>query len=74
MMSLLLFGVDSWVLSDVMMRMVESTYVWFLHQITGKMERQKHEGFWETVDINEVLGVGGMQSAATYIVHWKSRV
>ena len=74
MMAVVFFGMDSWVLSGTMRRMAESTYVEFLHQITGKMTRHKDEGFWETAAVDKIIWVEMMHSADTYIGHWKSKV
>ena len=56
---ILLFGSDSWAISDTVMKAVEVIHVDFLYQITGKRVRCKSDGAWETLTAEEVLRVGG---------------
>ena len=70
----LLFGLESWVLLYVMIRMVESTHVGFLFNITGKRLRRQADGLWETPAAKEVLQTVGIQSSATYIGTWQATV
>ena len=53
----------------MMMRTVDSTHVGFVRQITGKRERQKSDGSWETSAAKEVLQALGTRLLATYIGH-----
>ena len=43
-----LFGLDSWLMSNFMMKAVEGTHVGFFRQITGKSSRRQSDGSWET--------------------------
>ena len=61
-------------MSYVMIRMVESTHVGFLFNITGKRVRRQADGLWETSAAKEVLRVARMQSATTYIGRRKATV
>ena len=42
--AVLLFGLESWDLEDMMIRNVESTHVGFLYQITGKQTIRQCDG------------------------------
>ena len=44
----LLFGMETWVLSSIMDRTVEGTHIRFLRQITGKRAWRKADGIWVT--------------------------
>ena len=46
--AVLLFGSESWVLLDVMMRAVEGIHVGFPRHITGERSKQKDNTAWET--------------------------
>ena len=70
----LLFVLESWVMPYVMIRMVESTHVGFLFNITGKRVRWQADRLWETSAAKEVLRVARMQSATTYIGRRKATV
>ena len=63
----LLFGLDSGVLSEVITRMVESTNVGLLRHITGKQAICQYKRSWETPVAMEVIQTEGMNSEATYI-------
>ena len=62
--ALLLFGLESWVLSDAMIQEVEGTHVGFIRNITGKRERRQSNRTWETLAADEVLWAAGTQSVA----------
>ena len=64
--AVLMFGLESWDMSDAMMRMVESTNVGFLQQITGKWSRRKADRSWETLTDEDVLWTVGIQSVDMY--------
>ena len=60
--TILLFGAESWALSDAMMRIVESAHVQlFLHQITRKLARQQVDWSWEVPAVEEMLKVLELQ-------------
>ena len=59
-----LFGLESWVMLDAMIRAVEGTHVGFLHQIMGKRARRKSHRAWETPAAEKLLRVERMQLAA----------
>ena len=72
--AVLLFGSESWALSDAMMRTVDSTPLGFLCQITGKQARRKSDGSWETPEAEEVLRAMEMQLTTTQIRRWQEKV
>ena len=51
----------------MMMSMVESDHVGFLHHIMGNWAIRKSDGSWETPSAEEAIRAVGMQSVATYI-------
>ena len=59
--ALLMFGLESWVLSDAMIQEVEGTHVGFIRNITGKRERRQSNRTWETLAADEVLWAAGTQ-------------
>ena len=62
----LLFGLESWALSEVIIRVVEKTHVGLFHQITENQDMQQTDGAWETPVTEEVLRAARMQLAANY--------
>ena len=46
--AVLLFGLETWVLSEVMDRTVGGTYTGFMRYITGNQVRRKVYGIWVT--------------------------
>ena len=64
--AVILFGLESWVLSAAMEKMVEGEHTGFLRQITGIWVLRNTGGTWVILEVGEVQ-IGGMQSAATYI-------
>ena len=65
----LIFGSESWALSNAMVWAVEGTHMGFLRQITVKQARRQSEGSLETPVAEEFLRVSGMQSVAKYFGH-----
>ena len=63
----LLFVLESWVLSEAMSRKVEVTHTRFLRQIMGKRVWQRADRTWSTTAAEEVRESAGTQSATTYI-------
>ena len=63
----LLFGSESWVMLDTIMRVTRSTHVGFLHHIMEKRVRRQANGLWETPVDKEVMRTAGMHSTATCI-------
>ena len=64
----LMFGLESWALSDAIMRVVGGNHVVFPRHITGNRAQHQVDGTWETPVAEEVLQTEGMQSTAKYIV------
>ena len=58
---ILMFGSESWALSEEMMRAMDSTHVGLLHQIMGNRLRRKAKYSWETPAAKEVIWTTGMQ-------------
>ena len=46
--AVLLFGLETWVISAAMERMVERTHTGFLSRIIGNQARRKADGTWVT--------------------------
>ena len=67
--AVLIFGSDSWEMSDATMKAVEGENLGFLCQTTGKRTRRQAYGECETPAVEEVLQAAGTQSAAKYIGH-----
>ena len=57
--AVLLFGVETWVLSEAMSRKLEGVHVGFLRQITGKREVRGKDGTWRKVAAEKVLDKAG---------------
>ena len=72
--AVLLFGADSWVLLDMMIRTVDSTHVDFLRRITGKQERFQADGSWETPAYKNVIQAVGMKTEAMYKFYRQAKV
>ena len=72
--AILMFGAESYEMSDEMMMMAESNPVGLLRQITGKQARRQDYGPWETPADKEVQREVGMQSTDTYIGHRQAKV
>ena len=64
--AVLLFGLYTWVLLEVMERKLERTHTGFLRQITGKRSERKEEGMWVNTRAEVVWGAAGNQSEMTY--------
>ena len=62
-----MFGLEPWVLSKAMYKMVEGACARFLQQITEKWARWIKGGTWATLTVEEVRESLGTQFAATYI-------
>ena len=56
----LLFGLESWLLSYTMISIVDTTHMGFLLHIMGKRERHQAIGSWEIPEAEEVIWVAGM--------------
>ena len=65
----LIFELESWVLSYVIMRLMEGSHVGFLRYITGNHARRQANGEWETPAEEEVLKLVGTKLEDEYIVH-----
>ena len=65
--AVLLFGSETWVLSEAMVRTVEGTQTRFQRQIMGKQIGQKADGTWVTPRTEVTWEVKGTQSETTYI-------
>ena len=65
--AVLLFGLETWVISELMEITVEGTHNGFLRQITGKQARRKVDGTWYNPEAEEVQEAAGTQLAKTYI-------
>ena len=65
--AVLLFGLETWVLSLAMMRTVEGTYTGFLRKIIGKRARWKVDRMRFTTKVEVVGEAAGTQSEMTYI-------
>ena len=63
----LLFGLDNWVLSEAMERMVEGKHTRFLRQTTGNQARHNADGTRSTPATEEVQEAAGTQLSTTYI-------
>ena len=57
--AVLLFGVETWVLSEAMSRKLEGVHVGFLRQITGKGAVRGKDGTWRQVAAEKVLDKAG---------------
>ena len=63
----LLFGSDSWTMSNATMKDVEGTHEGLLFHIKEKQVMRQADGDWETPEAEELLRATGMQSEAEYI-------
>ena len=57
--TVILLGVETWVLSEAMSRKLEGVHVGFLRQITGKREVRGKDGTWRKVAAEKVLDKAG---------------
>ena len=64
---IILYGSDTWVLSDSMAKRVDGTHTDFLRLITGKRARQLGDDTWETSGAEGVIEAEGTQLARIYI-------
>ena len=67
MQAILLYGSETWVFSESMVKRVEGTHTEFLRLITGKRARQLGDGTWETQGTEGVQEALGTQLARIYL-------
>ena len=72
--AVLIFGSETWELSDVMMRAVEGNHTGFIRQINGKRARSQAGDNWETPAKEEVLWAVGIKSVDKYIGLWQEKL
>ena len=65
--AVLLFGVETRVLSAPMMQRLEGAHVSFLRQVTQKQATQRRDGSWRQMTAEAVLQGAGTQSLRTYV-------
>ena len=65
--AVLLFGSESWAVSEVMSRTVERTHIILLRYTMGKRLCRNIDGMWETTESRDVFSAAGMHTVATYI-------
>ena len=65
--TVLLFGAETWVLSEATLRNLEGLHIGFLRQITGKKAVQKEDRTWQKVAAEKALEKAGSQSRGIYI-------
>ena len=63
----LLFGSESWDISESITRAVELNHVGFLRHIVGKRAQRTTDSTWDTPAAKEVLRATDMQIVYTYI-------
>ena len=71
---LLLFGVDSWVLSAAISRKLEGVHVGFLIQVTGQTAKRQRYGTCRSVVAASVLKGEVTQALRTYIEKRQEKV
>ena len=69
--TVLLFGLESWVMSDAMMKSVDGTHMGFLRQITRKQARRKADRAWGKPVSDEILRAMCTQ-LTSYAHFWRS--
>ena len=74
MQAILLYKLETWVLSASMVKRVEGTHIEFLQLITGKRSRRLGDGAWETLGAEGVREAAGTQLARIYIERWQGTV
>ena len=57
--AVLLFGEETWVITETMMQRLEVAHVSFLCQVTRKQANRQRDGSWRQVTEESVLQVGG---------------
>ena len=57
----LLFAVDTWVLSKVMYRNLEGVHMRFLRQTTGQKAKWQRDGNWRSEAAEKILKEAGTQ-------------
>ena len=72
--AIILYGLETWVLSAEMERKVEGIHTEFLWQITGKRVRRLRDGEWETPVSEVVREAAVMQSERNYIGRQQANV
>ena len=65
--SVLLFGAEGWVLSEVVSMKLEGVFVGFLWGITRQRAEQQKDGTWRQVEAETLLEKAGTQPLGTYI-------
>ena len=71
---ILLYGLETWVLSEAIDKNVEGSHTGFLRKMTRKRVRKIVEGKWETTGTEVVREAAGMQLVMTYIWRWQATV
>ena len=70
----LLFGEETWVLSEAMSHKLEGMHMSFLRQITGQISVRQKYGTWFCVEAEKVLKKVGTQSLGAYIYRRQAKV
>ena len=65
--TVLIFGEETWVLSEAISSNLEEVHMGFLNQITGQREVQQEDGTWRQVEEKKVLEKAESHSLGNYI-------
>ena len=65
--AVILFGADTWELTDTMIQSIEGAHMSFLRQVTHKQATQLRYGSWRKVPEEEVLQGSGTYTLRTYV-------
>ena len=65
--AVLLFGAETWVLTEIMIQRLEGAHVIFLRKITRKQATRRRYGYWRQVTSEAVLQGAGTQTIRTYV-------
>ena len=65
--AVLLFGAETWVLTETMIQRLEGAHVSFLRQVTRKQAMQRRDGFCLKVMEEAVLQGAGTHTLRTYV-------
>ena len=74
MQAILLYGLESWVLSASMAKSIEGTHMEFLQMITGKRTKKLGYGTWETPGAEGIREAARTQSDRIYIERQQATV
>ena len=72
--AVLIFGAETWVLSEAMSQNLEGVQVGLINQIMGQREVRQNYSTWRCVAAYKVLKKSETQSLGAYIDRWQETV